>query len=741
MSNTISKTRINAPLPSNGLDKKNETLLNTPSKQTLSNNTTCKKNKEKPQRFLNQKNILERFIKEIEDAIKEGNYNLAIDLYTLIKPSIQQKATNKPKINNTQPDKPLSNRLLDAYEQIINPKIENSESFTLAYLNLLVELAIFFKMYGAHFPKPLYFEGLSEQIFQKHQHKTPNILAPREDLGIWNRIKYYFRKTESLFFKPQQTILENLAFKLAGIGMLISSPINLMIIEQRIAINKFVKQTYNLKYRVAEIINSFHERNGLVIDNRIKSLFHREDKKNIEIAILKEPSNFTSLILLTKLLKHGFQIPIIVQEEEVVKNGNNIVNIAINGTIESEDELTLLKAGSSRTNANFILPLTDSIKFIEQGGNKIATVSSGLMFKEDKPVFVKFNTPLPLHYIVNYADDNLDKRIKEYGIPTAQATLAEEYINEKDISTTILARNGINVPKTISIIGHNSDHHFINKHRTNSSNCYFVNINEPEKSRETVKQIIDNFITSNNLNTPFQLIVVKANNLSGGRGVEFFYWPDIRFMTSSTIRLLESGNNVVIQERILPPLMAQKNNSEDSSTEKRVQYDWNLRVFVSNIPGKGPVVSDILVRIAKYGTPVNICQGAQCDLLESIALESNISNDMLIHLQNDIADISKRAYLAIKESMIKDKNIKPNEDISDFMGIDIIVKQEQDKLVPYIIELNDFHSGGMWDFDNYIDSMDEAVYRERKGKPCKDWIETMLTKAQQYKSTILQQSS
>jgi len=68
-------------------------------------------------------------------------------------------------------------------------------------------------------------------------------------------------------------------------------------------------------------------------------------------------------------------------------------------------------------------------------------------------------------------------------------------------------------------------------------------------------------------------------------------------------------------------------------------------------------------------------------------------------LKAQVEEISVWAFSAL-ESHIRENEYVEDHDKQDFMWIDVIVKQVSGGLVPFIIEVNDQASGGMWDLDD-----------------------------------------
>jgi hypothetical protein len=85
--------------------------------------------------------------------------------------------------------------------------------------------------------------------------------------------------------------------------------------------------------------------------------------------------------------------------------------------------------------------------------------------------------------------------------------------------------------------------------------------------------------------------------------------------------------------------------------------------------------------------------------------------------------------------MQRDGVALPGDSPSDFTGTDVMARYEQGALVPYIIESNDYHSGGMWALHDRL--LEKAITGhpvpvKRLGQASRDWIDTMVWRGQSY---------
>lgn len=92
---------------------------------------------------------------------------------------------------------------------------------------------------------------------------------------------------------------------------------------------------------------------------------------------------------------------------------------------------------------------------------------------------------------------------------------------------------------------------------------------------------------------------------------------------------------------------------------------------------------------------------------------------------------------------MEDDRVKtPQENATDYMGVDVIVRREAGKFAAYVIEVNDFHSGAAWDLDQALreapaDLISSSEALSRLGEGSFSWIDTMYQRGLEYKHRVL----
>jgi hypothetical protein len=181
--------------------------------------------------------------------------------------------------------------------------------------------------------------------------------------------------------------------------------------------------------------------------------------------------------------------------------------------------------------------------------------------------------------------------------------------------------------------------------------------------------------------------------------------------------------NVLLQERIESSPVIIHNQRQE----------WNVRVFVSKDDQGRPKVSDMVVRIGPYGSVINGTKGASWVTLESLSAYLGLDDSGLNRLKDDISKASKEMFAATQEAMAEDDLLKGSAVATDYMGVDIMVRNEGSSLVPYLIEANGFRSGGGWPLDQVLIKNGETA---RFGQWAKDYIATMRNRGIAYRAWL-----
>jgi len=117
----------------------------------------------------------------------------------------------------------------------------------------------------------------------------------------------------------------------------------------------------------------------------------------------------------------------------------------------------------------------------------------------------------------------------------------------------------------------------------------------------------------------------------------------------------------------------------------------------------------------------------------------NLSQREFTLLENEIDVMSIKTHRAIQQAMILDGVLGKREKLIDFMTIDLKVGQQKRILIPYVMEINDFASGGMQEADEARLTNNTGQYIGKQ--VIADWFETATHQAIRYKRKLEVSSS
>lgn len=404
-----------------------------------------------------------------------------------------------------------------------------------------------------------------------------------------------------------------------------------------------------------------------------------------------------------------------------IKSGEGVVNIGFMGSITG-DHGAIIKEAEKYDGVNFVVVEGSNwIKFKRVKGRKVPFVKRGYIIRGSKFSFMEFKKMIPLHYIVNSGNE-LNGQFVNSKVPLAGSAELSKVTRYKDITTSILRRKDINVPKSMafSVASKKSfkkvDEEFVRKYGLDVHFIRWQFLDEAE-----IRAVLDRFIKREGIKGE---IIIKPTTGSCGRDVVFVKAEDIDKAVDAIYNLMLKGEDVVVEERIYSPVFL----------ENGVAQDWNLRIFVSRDSNDNFVVSDMVVRYDDEGVgAVNISRTAKVSTLEDIYDKLGLGeNDIsLEELRKRIGKLAAKTALVIEEvSKLEVAGSKLGSIHADFMGIDIIVKREG--LVPFVIEVNDIQSGGMWDLDNYLSNRKDHE-KDRISRSVRDYVRTMIRRAREFK--------
>lgn len=432
----------------------------------------------------------------------------------------------------------------------------------------------------------------------------------------------------------------------------------------------------------------------LLVDayTQAKFLNGKDSKEDVFLEMLGDED---CMALFLTAQSHGFPLPEKTKADEVIEE--NKPNIFVCGICD--DSLALAREVDRQTGANVIVPGTAKVD-----GKKL-TVKRGGVYKNGKIYWVKFDKPIQCDYVFSpmlVGDECI--AIQEGNIPASGIPNMLDFSENKEISNGIVRQAGVRNAPSLCWQRKVRDG-FLDKMEKEGLVQY-------QKSRE--KSDILKEVQDFSENNQCAQVVVKPTDEQGGEHVKFFTKEESEKITEYILDLLQNRHSVLLEKRI---------HSVPLEIDG-VKKDWNLRVFVSRDENNDLKVSDMEVRIDDDGKPVNISLSASVMTYENIVKYLKISPEASAQLHRDIEETVTKSFQAIDDAVRKRHKI-PNGAQQDWMGIDIIVQKEGDRYVPYVLEVNDHHAGGMWDLDNILP-------HEEQGRASRDLARVMIKRATTY---------
>jgi hypothetical protein len=365
---------------------------------------------------------------------------------------------------------------------------------------------------------------------------------------------------------------------------------------------------------------------------------------------------------------------------------------------DSDDDLALLEDGSHHPELYFILIDRDRFRVDATG----LVVYSGLVFQDGGLFFVEFPAGLRIDYLVNYNEDPLQGR--SLTIPVTVQSWVRGYPFSKDLTSDVLRRAGLLVPRDMSLV----------LTRTLADGSEIL-LNQGHNPRMDARRVATSTVVALNLETlairpPRGLLaaflaeygceqgVIKPNRGGRGDGVHFFGVRNLVEKEAELSALLRRGCDVMIQERVVPPLI----------TTGSSRLDWNLRVFVTRDRHGQPVVPDMIACIGEEGSVINTSLDATTLLLEEIAQLLAWDDTTLAQVRGEVSAVSAHAYRAMCEAIAADAASHAGPSAPDILGLDVIVRRRGTDWQVYVIEM-DINPGGAWELNHRLRTLSRTA--------------------------------
>jgi hypothetical protein len=407
-----------------------------------------------------------------------------------------------------------------------------------------------------------------------------------------------------------------------------------------------------------------------------------------------DPRSLSTLLAYLQSIRLGFGTPEVLPQEVALRQGSDVIHVGIHGRASHVD-FVIAQEGGRHPEVNVILILNEQdIQLDRSGDSSDVALTRGLVFHQGRPVFVRFDPPVKLDYLVDYTRRMYRDRFKlRHNVPGPGTDVDSKYFDNKVRMHLILDAKGVRVPTSWPLTELDEDG--------------LLNVADIQKPLDAFIQEVGP-------------VVMKPIDLSGGRGIVFADAGHSHAAAAAAHQLLKAGDQALIQERIEPPYIPEGDQ----------RHDWNLRLLLAyDATRGGPVVSDIVARVGQEGGPINLSLTAQPRLLEEVIEALGYPPSEYVIVRQKVEALALEAYRALQETMVEDGVISEGQPPTHFMGVDIMVARENDEWVPYIIELNSYASGGMYDLEQRLRVLSEqgiAISEDRFGQSVRDWVNTMV---------------
>lgn len=358
------------------------------------------------------------------------------------------------------------------------------------------------------------------------------------------------------------------------------------------------------------------------------------------------------------LLQHGYLPPRVEQHSGRAWAGRPVV--AVMPAYFYPHALSLLEAGSRRDDV-VVLVLGPSgpgyCQSIEQRGRELL-VHSALMMDDGGLVWRRFASPLRVDYLLpidNYYQDKfyLVHRYDALGIPMPGSEAIRAICEDKQQLHAIASGiPGLRLPREVTL----------------SSDL-------PEQSAERLDALTA---------AGSHELVTKPVDAFGGDGVRFWEYPRQRgeLLEYLGLHFASGGSTLVAQTRVRPPTTADGR-------------EWNLRQYVLRCAGDDVRAPWKRVRIGRG--VINTSRGASSCTVESLLSQlawAPAERAALEHALKQTDALAVQVLKRLEQYAGADRTQSP-----DLLALDFMLARDGDNFAVYLIEINDFASGGMRDYE------------------------------------------
>jgi hypothetical protein len=388
---------------------------------------------------------------------------------------------------------------------------------------------------------------------------------------------------------------------------------------------------------------------------------------------------------------------------------------------ELENRVALLLSASQILPENvFIVSELSSIEVINQQEQATLYLLAGITANEFGQCFyVKFKTPQKITFLANFLTEEkfsfsqpvLQHKAQQFqnyerlaNCPMSSGIELNEYTDDKLHTRLLAAARKIEVPTTLAFSFSLAKY----RHHPVSSQVQSIALSR-NLSVEEIRAYLRGF--------PFDKFVIKPSGARwmGGRvcTIESKDNLDLAVANFQTcLNSLSQEESLLVEEFI------------DSSLSDRFSLGARLRIFVTRRPNNVVETSGILCHLGDVAQPINgdTSESFSIDYLcNFIQLTDDWKNQLIARL-NKLGETVLKSVIEYETQYLT--HIPPHKQ-TDFIGLDIFLKDRQGQLEPFLIEVNNH---------DCISTLQlyEVQHSPHRTAILDKWVETMLYRSYQY---------
>ncbi len=392
---------------------------------------------------------------------------------------------------------------------------------------------------------------------------------------------------------------------------------------------------------------------------------------------------------------------------------------------EPEKRVALLLAASQILPENaFIVPQPDWITVVEQAEETALYLLQGITMNEFGQCFhVQFKTPKKITFLCNFVPESkfsisqvtgrqhaqqfqdCERRLTH--CPMSSGIELNEYTDDKLHTRLLAAAQQIQVPTTLAFSGAVAKY----QHHPVSSQVQLIDRSSP-LSVAAIRTYLSDF--------PCDRFVIKPSGARwmGGRACTLESKEDLDLAVANfqqCLGLLAEDECLLVEEFI------------DSRLSDRSSLGARLRIFVTRRPNNRVETSGILCHLGDVAQPIggDTSESFSIDYLcDCLRLTSNQKTQLIDRLYQ-LGETVLAAIIDYETRYLT--AIAPHQQ-TDFIGLDVFLKQQQGQLEPFLVEVNNH---------DCISTLQlyEVQHAPHRTGILDQWVETMVYRSYQYMLT------